>query len=427
EIVVVEPTNYEMLNLLIDNYLKAFISGDSRQAQNRLETAKAIATLMLRDTDEKVGIDTVEYYSNVSVNVAQQLLEARQQTQEVSKVVAIDKFQDSIDKLERAKQVFVQHNAIADIQDNVFLLAKFLTTVNRIDDAKKEVETWLKVAEEKGYLFNKAKLLYQESLIASYQGTEQVAVKKSLESLEICKEIAIEKFTLYPLLLVSQIYSDFDQNDLAFADALQGIAKSLKFKHSAFSSQFFYRAGLVSFGLGMPALAETYLREAIRIAEQEGFHGYLAVAKSVLAALLAERASFAEAKQLIEEAKTQDAVKTLDLMARKQQLFRISEYEGKVYGLAKDFARAEKAYRTALKLAGEIGYSKITGLHQCKQGLGEAIHKQGRKPEALKELLEAKSMYTKARLNLQVESKNRLLDVNFSDRDIDEAIRLVQR
>lgn len=134
-----------------------------------------------------------------------------------------------------------------------------------------------------------------------------------------------------------------------------------------------------------------------------------------------------EAKSLIAEAKLQDTSKTSDLMARKQQLFRISGLEGKVYGLTKDFKRAEQAYRESLKIIEEIGYEKVVWLYQYKQGLGEALFEQGRKPEALKELLEAKSLHTKARATLQSQNKNRLLNVNFSHREIDETISLIQR
>ncbi|MBL8150819.1 MAG: hypothetical protein JNN15_12915, partial [Blastocatellia bacterium] len=427
EIVDVEPTSYERLNKLIDEYLQALVKGDSKRAQNRLETAKAIATLMLEDTGERVGVDSVEYYSKVSFANAQELLKARELREEVSKVVAIDKFQESIDKLEKAKRIFTEQNAIADVQTTVFLLAKFLPRVNRVSDAEKEVGTWLTVAEERGYLFDKAKLLYQQSQINFYQGAEQVAVDKSLESLEICEKLGVEKFTLYPRLLAAQVYGSLDESDLAFAAGTEGLRISLKYKNSAFMSQFLQICGYVSAQMNLLNLSEIYLRQTVRICETEGFHGYTAVSRSILGSLLAEKGEFEEAKKLLQKAKMEDVPKTSDLIARKQQLLRINGFEGKVYGLNKEFDKAEIAYKEAIKLIKDIGYEKVFNFYRYKHSLGEALYEQRKKPEALKELLEAKSLYRRARERARTQNKNKILDVNFSKRDINETIRLVQR
>ncbi|MBL8152455.1 MAG: hypothetical protein JNN15_21225, partial [Blastocatellia bacterium] len=427
EIVAVEPTSYERLNKLIDDYLKAFIEGNSVAATDNLETAKAIAILMLKDTGERVGIDTVEYYSKVSIDAAQQLLDTRQEIEEISKIAAVDKFEESIHKLEKAKNIFTQHQAISDIQRTIFLLAKFLIKADKVNTAKNEVNTWLKVAEEKSYLFNKAQLLYQQGQISVIEGVEQLSIQKASESLEICRMLYAGKFLLYPLLLVSQVYSAAGVEEITFIKSTEGVIKSLEYQNPGFFCQFLNRAGVASFGLKTPDLAEAYLRESLRVSQKENLHGYTAVTKSILAALLAEKGNLTEAKFLIEEAKVKDAAKTLDLMARKQQLFRIRAYEGKIYGLAKDFNKSERSYKEAIKIAAEVGYKQIAGFHHYKQGLAEALYEQGKKDEALKEILEAKEMQRKLLLNLQVESKNRLLKVNFSTKEIEELIDLIQR
>ncbi|MBL8152236.1 MAG: hypothetical protein JNN15_20115, partial [Blastocatellia bacterium] len=346
--------------------------------------------------------------------------------EEVSKIVAIDNFQECINRLEKAKFIFVEHESITDLQTNVSLLAKFLPRVGRVNEARRKTDIWLKVAEEKGYLFNRAQLLYQQSQIAVYQGLEDLGVEKSLECLEICSRIGVEKFTLYPLLLMSQVQAEFGQSDAAFTRSVDGIIGSLKYQNPAFTSQFLQYAGLASFGLNMPELAEAYIKESIRISTQEEMFGYLAVAKTALAALLAEKGKFAKAKQLIEETKTEDISRISEPIAKKQHLFRVSGYEGKVYGLAREFSKAEQSYRKSLRLAEELGYEKILGLYQNVQGLGESLREQDKNHEALKELLKAKDIYQKSVVNLRIKGKNRLLDVTFSGRGIDEAISLVK-
>lgn len=417
----------EKLNSSIDEYLKAFIKGEATVAEEHLEIASVIARTMIKKSGERVGIDTVEYYSKVSFEMAKKLFKARRTTEEISKIAAIDNFQECINKLEKAKLIFIEHEAIPDVQTNVSLLAKFLSRAGRIEDANQEIEIWLKSAEEKGYLFNKAQLIYQQAQIAVYQGSEQLGVQKALESLDICNRVGVESFTLYPLFLISQIQAEFGQSQLAFTKSLEGLSTSLKYNNLAFASQFFQCSGLASFGLNLPELAEASVKESVRVSKQGNLFVYLAVARTVLAVLLAEKGNFVEAKNLIEKARLEDTAKVSDPAARRQQIFRISGYEGKVYGLAKDFSKAEQCYKQSLQLAEELGYEKILGLYQTVQGLGESLLEQGKNEEALKVLLKARDMYTKAQLNLQVKGNNRLLDVNFSTRKIDEAIKLVQR
>ncbi|MBL8148517.1 MAG: hypothetical protein JNN15_01145 [Blastocatellia bacterium] len=421
-----EATYYEEFNSFLNSYLLSLIEGKSTRAQDELETAQAVAKLMLKNTGDRVGVDQIEFYSKLSVDTAKELLEARLETEEVSKVVAIDHFQDSIDKLYKVKNVFVRHGADIENQSVAVLLAKFLSKAGRLAEARTKVDQWLAVSKNESYLFNQAQLLFWDGQMNVYERKEQEAVRKFQRSIEIYQSIDDDKFILYPIMLLSYLYNIADKNELALSKSMEGVVGSLKYNHAAFSSQFLQEAGIAAAGLNMPNLAKIYLESSIKACEKEELWGYRIVAKAALSSVLAMMGEKQKAIDLINEAKTLDLGKSFDPTAKQQQLLHVISYEGKVYGLAKDFVKSERAYREAISLSKELGYKNILVIGQWRKGLGEALLEQKRNEEALQEFKLAEEEFRKVSEGLHPESKNRLLDRSFSGKEIDELIKLVQ-
>ncbi|MBL8152446.1 MAG: hypothetical protein JNN15_21175, partial [Blastocatellia bacterium] len=418
-----KATYYEEFNSFLNSYLLSLIEG--KNAQDELKLADSIATLMMKNTGDRVGVDQVEFYSKLSVDAAKELLEARLETEEVSKVVAIDHFQDSIDKLYKIKEVFVKHGANIETQTVTVLLAKFLSKAGRVPDARVEVDQWLKFAKDKSYLFNYAQLLFWDGHVNIYERKEQEAIRKLQECIELCQKLDAEKFVLYPSMVASQVYVVSGENEIALNESIESLTTSLKYKFSTFSSQLLQNAGLASAGLEKPYLAEVFLEEAIKICEKEGLWGYSSVLKANLAAILAHQANTKKAIDLIETAKI-DIGKTTDSLAKQQQLMQITSYEGKVQGLARNFVKSENCYRTFLRMSEQFGYKELFGIGQIRKGLGEALLEQGRKSEAFKEFESAREEFRKAQKGLHPKNQNRFLDYSFSGKDIEELIKLVQ-
>ncbi|MBL8152317.1 MAG: hypothetical protein JNN15_20520, partial [Blastocatellia bacterium] len=422
----VEATHYEKFNSFLNSYLLLLIEGKNTEAQQELKLTDSVATLMMKDSNEKVGIDQVEFYSKLSVDAAKELLEARLETEEVSKVIAIDHFQDSIDRLYKAKEAFVRHGAVADEQTVSFLLVKFLSKAGNLQQARVELNNQQNVAKEKSYLFNYAQQLLWDAQLNVLERKEQEAVRKLQECIEICQKIDAEKFSLYPLLLSSQIYVTAGFNERAFVESFQGLEGSFKYNLPAFTSQFLQTAGRAATGFDSPHLAIEYLERAVDVCEKNEFWVYGAVIKATLAAIIAKQEDTAKAIVLIEEAKTLDLAKVADPLARKQSLINIYSYEGKIYGLAKKYVLAEKAYRAFMLLSAELGYEDYLGVGQVRKGLGEALVEQGRKVEALEEFIKAQKEFEKIQLGLHPKNENRFLDYSFSEKDISELIKSVQ-
>ncbi|MBL8148464.1 MAG: hypothetical protein JNN15_00875 [Blastocatellia bacterium] len=422
-----ELTRYELFQNRLNEYLQALVDGKRKVAQEKLRKAQSIADTIQDETKDKFAVDTIEYYANIPTAQAAELLQARLAIEEVAKVVSIDLYQDSIDKLERAKAVFTQYNATSDIQNAVVLLAKFLPKVGRVADARTELDQWLDASKEQGYLFNHAQLLYWDAQTNVYERREQEGLRKCQETVELCRSIGANKFLLYPLMLSAFLHIAGDGNDPAFLESLDGIAGSLDYNNPAFASQFYQAAGLSATGLSNPSLAEAYLQKAVQVSEEHQLHGYTVVAKSILASILAVQGEKAKSISLIQEARYKDLVKNVDPSAKKFQLIHILKYEGKVYGLAKDFARSEAAYREVMEVAREIGYKDFLSIGQWRKGLGEALVGQGKMEEGLKELLLAKEEVKKVRAGLHPKSSNHYLDLSFSGKDIDELIKIAQQ
>ncbi|MBL8152416.1 MAG: hypothetical protein JNN15_21025, partial [Blastocatellia bacterium] len=391
-----------------------------------LEIAKAVATLMMKDSNEKVGVDQVEFYSKLSVDAARELLEARLDTEDVSRVIATDHFQDSIDKLFRAKEVFVKHGANIETQTVTVLLAKFLPKAGRLSEARAEVDSQLSAAKGTGYLFNYAQLLYSDGQLNVYERKEQEGLRKSIEALEIYQKVEAEKYALYPLLLIAQLHIIADTNDLGFSRSIEGFRISHTYNHTAFISQFLQAAGRAATGLNKPHLAEVYLRNAVEICDKNEMWSYGAIAKATLAAVIAQEGKTREAIQLIEKAKFVDLSKNVDAKAEKYFLMQVFSYEGKVQGLSKNYVKSEEAYRNFIAISQEFGYIDPFGIGQIKKGLGEALLEQGRKPEAAKEFNAAKEEFEKVKEGMHPKNNNKYLDYSFSGKSIDELIKLVQ-
>ncbi|MBL8152460.1 MAG: hypothetical protein JNN15_21250, partial [Blastocatellia bacterium] len=419
-----EATYYEEFNSFLNSYLHSFIEGKS--AQDELETAQAVAKLMLKNTKDKVGVDQVEFYSKLSVDAAKELLEARLETEDLSKVVAIDHFQDSINKLYKVKEVFVRHRATADAQIVSFLLAKFLSKAGNLQQARLEVDSQQNLAKEKHYLFNYAQQLLWDAQLNVLERKEQEVVRKLQESIDICQKIDAEKFALNPLLLISQVYVAAGEDQIAFVGSIEGLVNSLKQNHAAFSSQFLQNAGRAATGLDKPYLAIEYLETSVEVSEKEELWGYSSVLKANLAAVLAQHGNLKRAISLIEEAKSINLGKTTDLSSKKQQLMHINLYEGKIYGLAKLYTRSEAAYRSFIAMSEEFGYKNMLNIGQARKGLGEALLGQKRDREALEQLEMAQEELEKLQQGLHPKNKNPFLDYSFSGKDIEELIKLIQ-
>ncbi|MBL8150340.1 MAG: hypothetical protein JNN15_10490 [Blastocatellia bacterium] len=309
----------------------------------------------------------------------------------------------------------------------LFPPAKFLSKAGRVPDARTEIDKELNTAKDKSYLFNYAQLLFWDGHLNVYERKEQEAVRKFQECINLCQQVGDNRFVLYPLLLISQLYIVGGANELAFINSFEGLEGSSKYKMATFLSQFLQNAGLAAGGLNKVYLAKGCLEEAVNTCEKEGLWGYGSVLKANLAAILAQQGDTRKAIQLIETAKTVDVGKTLDPSSKRQQLMHISLYEGKIYGLAKNYIESERSYRNFINTSEELGYKNIISTAQARKGLGEALLEQGRKPEAAKEFDAAKEEFRKIHEGLHPKNDNKFLDYSFSGKDIDELIKLVQR
>ncbi|MBL8151084.1 MAG: hypothetical protein JNN15_14245 [Blastocatellia bacterium] len=421
-----EATKYEQLDKLINGYLQARRKKDRKQAESNLAEAKVVAASIFKENSDKVGIDLVDFYSKVSLEAGKELLEARLQTEEVSKVVATDLFQDSINKLEKAKAVFVKYNAVADIQSTSAILAKFLPKAGQLADARMEIDGSINEAKEKQYTFIYTRFLYLDAELNIYERKEQEALRKCLEVLSLCKDKQLEKFSLYPLIPLSYLYLESGKNELAFEKAVEGIGISIKYRHHAFASQFFQNAGLAATGMNSMLLAETLLQNSVDICAKENLIAYGVVAKVALANVLAYQQNISTAIKLIEETKYKDLGMVVDITARKQLQLRVLGYEGKVYGLAKEFIRAENAYKNAIETSKELGYKDFITIGQWRKGLAEALIKQGRIEEGIRELNLANQELKKVSEGLHPERENPILDFSFSGKKIDELMKSAQ-
>ncbi|MBL8150774.1 MAG: tetratricopeptide repeat protein [Blastocatellia bacterium] len=421
-----KATNYEKLDSFLNYYLLMFIQEKTVEAKDQLETVQALATLMMKDSNEKVGVDQVAFYSKLSIDTAKELLEARLETKEVSEVVAIDHFQDSIDKLYKAREVFVRHGAVADAQTASFLLVKFLPKAGRLAEARAEIDQWLNLTKEKGYLFNYAQMLLWDGQLNIYERKEQEAVRKFQECIQVCETIDAQKFALQPLFLISLLYISADENESAFTKSVEGVEGSSTYSLPILTSQFFQSAGLAATGLKKPLLAKAYLENSVKVCEKEGLIGYGLIAKAALSSVLSEIGETSKAIDLIEQAKIQDIGKIADPTAKKHNLLHLMTYEGKVYGLAKQFAKSEKAYRETLQAFKEFGQENFLRIGQLRKGLGEALFEQGKKPEALEQFKLAREEMRKVNEGLHPKNQNQFLDLSFSGKSLDLLIKEAQ-
>lgn len=416
-----EATKYEQLDKLINGYLQARRKKDRKQVESNLAEAKVVAASIFKENSDKVGIDLVDFYSKVSLEAGKELLEARLQTEEVSKVVATDLFQDSINKLERAKAVFVKYNAVADIEQNVALFAKFAVKAGQVDNAEKEVGAWINSVKEKQHIFNEAQFLCYQAQIAIFRGEDKLAVKKATESIELCKKIGAEKFILSPLFLLSSIYCEFKEGNLALSASAEGLLRSFKYQNKAFISQFLHFSGVASAEMGLLEVSQAFLEGSVKISDSENFLAYASLSKCFLATVLAHKGQFSKSLDLIENTRIYDVGKTTDPLAKKAMLLRVNGYSGKIYGIMKNFSKAEQAYRETLYLSEELSYKNPIGQGELRKGLGEALVAQGKQEEALREFNKAEELFSKARKDLEYPS-NSIFKFSFSQKSLKELI-----
>ncbi|MBL8152466.1 MAG: tetratricopeptide repeat protein [Blastocatellia bacterium] len=387
-----------------------------------------MAEEMLQKTGDRLGVDLVSYYSDLPLSKVVVLLEARKIRSEIDKLPAIDNFSQYIPKLERAKTIFKENSADAEVAYNAAILSRFYVKGFKHEEAKREVDEFLQPSVDASYKLCQAGLIWVNSQLAHINGNILDSMSLNEKSLEVFSQIDSGNIKLAPLMVGVEYQIETTDNDsLAFTNGLEGLKKSVKREEgnkrlAAFASRFAGFQGVTADKMKMPNLAEAYIKYAISICDQHDVPAYRVDYYTFLATLKASSEKTEEALSLLEKAKS---FGSKDYMAQKEDLLATSIYKGKIHGLLGNYETSEASYREALELSKELGRNQLIYTAEIRKGLGEALQKQGKKVEAKKELIESKKMYDKARAAYQ-SMKAPLTRPSFTNKSVEELLDLVE-
>jgi hypothetical protein len=424
----VEKTSYDMIDENIDQYLTSLMKYDNAAAQSYLARAKGLAEEMLQRTGDRLGVDLVSYYINISLDKVESLLEARTIRREMDKLPAIDNFSEYIPKLERAKAIFKKNSATAEVVYNSAILSRFYVKGFKYEEAQKEVDEFLQLSTDASYKLCQAGLIWVDSHLAQTKGDILNFMSLNDKSLEIFSQVDSGNVILASLMVGVEYKIEITDNDtLAFTNGLEGLKKSLKKEEgnkrlAAFASRFSRFQAVTADKMKMPRLAEAYLKYAILICDQYDVPGYKNDHYSLLATLKASQGKKEEALEMLEKSKL---FISEDPITQKEDLLTTTTREGKIYGLLGNYAMSGASYKESLQLVKELGITQLIYTAELKKGLGEALQMQRKDVEAKKELIESKKIYDKARAAYQ-SMKAPLTRPSFTNKSVEELLDLVE-
>jgi tetratricopeptide (TPR) repeat protein len=296
------------------------------------------------------------------------------------------------------------------------------------DDSKKEVDEFLKLSIDAGYKLCQAGLLWIDSQLAYTKGDTPNLISLNDKSVKLYSQIDCGNLNLAPLMVGIDYQVNITGSDtLAFSNALEGLAKSLKQEEgnkrlAAFAARFARFQTITAHKMNRSKLAEHYIRQAISIAELHNLITYRVEYYCILSALHAEQGNKGVSLELLNKAVN---IASTDLTAQKDITMTIHTYKGKIYGLLKSYKTSEAAYKEALQLAKELGTTELIYTAELKKGLGEALCMQGRKVDAKTELAQSKEVFDKARAAYQA-MKAPLIKPSFTEKSVEELLVLVE-
>lgn len=423
--VLAEADSYEKLDSLIDNYLSTAVAGNSTQANLYINQAKVIAEEIAKSGD-KVGVDLVSFYLNLSSNIPEDLLRARNKKSFISSIATLDNLDQTIKDLKEVESVFQHYSAKTELESTSYLLAKVLIKTKRQTEAKPIVENYLPICENFSHKLNLAKFVFLQGEIASYEGRIGSATFFYNKSLDMLKKLSHSNFILYPLYSTVGRHANLGNAEFALLQGHQAFTLSLslikspnKNFYAGFVSLFAKFQGIAAENLALTNLSEAYLKVSLKVAEQHNLEAHAIEAQCLLAVLEASRKKKAEALESIERAYR---FRSSDPGAQLKDQAVILAYSGKVLGLLGDYSSCENSYKQALEIMQSQSIENLLVPIQTEQGLGEALWLQGKKQEARKHLESVKSRLSKLEL---FQKPNNLQRINFTDKTPDQILVLI--
>ncbi|MBL8149358.1 MAG: tetratricopeptide repeat protein [Blastocatellia bacterium] len=426
---VYEPDVYDELETLIDSYLLARSSGNSNLAVTHLNNAKKLANNIAIKGD-RIGVDLVQFYSNLSNNKVKKLLKLRRKKAKLTNVAAIDDFQETIDSLKELEELFIEENAQQDVEAVVCLLVKFLVKTGKYIETREIIEKYLPDAQKLSHKLVEAKLTFFKGEINLFKNEYILATKFHAESLEILKTLPPNPFKLYPLHVILSRQVGVGGSESIFLQGLDGLKMSMdRSENSAFYGAFVSTLAqfhaLNAKNLGMKNLTREYLELSIEYGKKYKSSMYARESICLLAIFEVKEGHIEEGFSLLQETKNYYSI---DPLAKVIDEMLETGYRAKLFGMTKDYVKAEEYYRKALSLAEELKIVYSSQKSYIEQGLAEALWLQGKNDEAQKYLEQAIKTLEVARSQQQIIQKyDELQRVNFTDYTIDQIMFLIKR
>jgi hypothetical protein len=410
-------TSYALFNKYIDDYLIAREENREIDAEALLTQADIIADKMVKNGD-RYGIDSLNYYRNVSSDAARSLKIGRQLIATINGTNAYDNIETSLKQAQDAAEIFFTLNARCDWENAAVQILRFKVRMNKFQEVEK-------LAGELLQAFNTSRHLYLKGWCLLWLGLVRSGAAKFNQAIEVLEECAIiadkiedTELTLKASGALTGFYFLLNENNRAIAQGFEHL-KIARAGHTL-SIQAIQLMGMSAFNLKFEAIAEEYLRYSILVAEQQQAKSFLGFSHTLLGLMRSEQGRFTESDEEFLKAFS-IAAQINEEASRNYLNFSLNGYYARAQSLAGNTDKAIDLYNRTIALAEKMNIQQKLVLSQLHQGLGESLIVKGARGQAEAELVKAVELEIEGRA--RSEQNNPLLSFAVSRKSCKEQLR----
>lgn len=359
---------YQQLDIAIDQYLNL-------QNIEDLNKAQLIAKDIEQKYNDSYAIALVAYYQAVPKVVLEKLLVCRKQMLFLIKQPSGDNYQHNLEESKILEKQFIELGDIIESYRVKALINKLYVKTFQYSLAKDTTKDGLSFTNSNNYIFLKGHFLLWQAKYLSGMGDFTEATEALKEVISLGERLEVGDFIFSSVMSLAALYNQANEDQLAF-ELSQKYLNKIEQKDTEYAITLMHLVGLSAFNLGYDELANQYLRESIKSAEQLNNPAALAMSYVFLALTLSYSKDSSSVQDLYLEAeKTLDRIKSHDDKLRTKSV--LLGYQAKTSLLQGNFKASVNSYQQKLEIMQEIGSPSNLEISQTNEGLAIALQNLG--------------------------------------------------